>query len=58
MANQTKLTKEQTAWLFAWTKKIEDISRMWAGSCMAYTRQGEEYIKDLEKLAVKIARNS
>ena len=58
MANQRKLTKEQAAWLFAWSHKLEDITRMWAGSCIAYTKQGEKHIKELKKLAVKIAREN
>ena len=52
----TEKEKEQAVWLFAWKKKIDDISCMWAGSCTAYTKQGETHIAELKKLCKKIAK--
>jgi len=51
-----KQTKNQQNWAKHWKRRIDDISRMWCGSCTAYARQGEKHIAELKKLCDKVSK--
>jgi hypothetical protein len=55
MENKKMTKKERAEWTQAWLRKIDEMSRMWTGSCTAYAKQGEELLAKLRKLTIKVS---